>query len=185
MSALDQAITTLTSLDRKKFNLYLGIVLGMVTLMAAGVVYWMYQKRSAQIQELATLHEQTKKIDRIVENSDYVSAEEERIQGLLEENKGFSIKTYFEQFCREHEVTPEQGWDTESRSLEGNEAFDEVMLSAMFKNQTTQSLVTLLTSLNYNEIVYIKELEVKNEGNRAISFTLTIATKKRKQFWED
>lgn len=185
MAALDQIIITLTSLDRKKFNLYLGIFLGVTALMAGGVIYWLHQKRSAQIKELTTLHEQTQKIDRIVENSEHVQAEEERVQNLLEENKGFSIKTYFEQFCSEHNVTAEQGWDTESRSLEGNEAFDEVILSATFKNQTTQSLVTILTSLNYNEIVYIKELEVKNEGSRKISFTLTIATKKRKQFWED
>ena len=185
MNYVDQFITALTRLDRRKFHLYLGSILLAIAGLSGGIVYWLYSSRAQQIISLTQLQEISSKVDVAIRNHEKISAEEERIQALLEEHKGFSIKTYFEQFCREHSVTPESGWDTESRSIEGNDTFDEIILPAQFKNQTTQGLVSLLSSLNNNEIVYIKELEIKNDGNQTMSFDLTIATKKRKQFWED
>jgi len=114
-----------------------------------------------------------------------VRAEEERIKALLDDNKGFSIKTFFETLTLDQKLKPELGWDTEVRSIEGNDTFDEIILTATFKKQTTQSLVSLLNVLERSEIVYIKELDIKKEEKKTISFEIILATKKRKQFWED
>lgn len=185
MTQLDKLVTLITSLDRRTFTIYLGAVLGCIAALSCALLYWLYSTRAAQIVAWNKLNDQVERVQRLAEKHDRISREEDRIQGMLEENKGFSIKTFFEKFCSEHGVTAESGWDTEQRSLEGNDSFDEVILNATFKNQTTQSLVTLVGSINNTEIVYIKNIEIKNDGNRSISFNLTIATKKRKQFWED
>lgn len=185
MEFLAQLITSISALDRKKLHLYLGICLSLASFCTLGLWYTLHARRSSQIEALKQLHDQAQKNDILIAKSEHIKKEEDRIQLLLEENRGFSIKTYFEEFCREHNLQAEAGWGSESRSIEGNETFDEVLLSATFAKQTTQSLVALLSSLDNNEIVYIKELEIKKEGKSHVGCSLTIATKKRKQFWDE
>lgn len=185
MEFLTQLITTISGLDRKKLHLYLGVTLGGISLCTFGLWYTLHTRRNTQIEALKQLHDQSQKNDLIIRKSEHIKKEEDRVQLLLDENRGFSIKTFFEEFCREHGLQAEAGWGSETRSIEGSETFDEVLLSTTFTKQTTQSLVALLSSLDNNEIVYIKELEVKREGASHIGCNLTIATKKRKQFWDE
>jgi len=185
MEFFDSLATYIVQLDRKKFNTYAAALLGGIFLAGCGSVYFFYNKRTTLLAQLDALYKQAEQNNKIVHSFEKVKKEEERIQTLLENNKGFSVKSFFEQFCSEHKVTPEPGWDTEVRGIEGNEQFDEVVLPATFKKQSTKELVTLLNSLEANEIVYIKELDIKKEENNTISFNLTIATKKQKRFWQD
>ena len=185
MEFFDNAAQHIITQNSKTMRTYLLVGLSLMFLAASGIVYFVYARRNAAIETLERLYQQAKNNDHIVAEHAKIKKEEERIQTLLENNKGFSIKSFFEQFCSEHNVTPEQGWDTEVRSIEGNEQFDEIVLPASFKKQSTQALVTLLNSLDANEIVYIKELDIKKEEKNSISFNLTIATKKQKRFWQD
>lgn len=184
MEFLDQIIIYIERLDQKKFLQQAGIFLACITLVTGGIVYLIETKRNTEIANLKELSELSQKSAKVIRESEKIKLEEERVRALLDDNKNFSIKTYFEQFCRAHEITPEAGWDTETRSIDGNDMFDEILLPAVFKNQTMEHLVTILNDLDENEIVYIKELEIKN-AEQNITFTLTIATKKQKGFWED
>ena len=185
MNFLESLSQTIAHQNQKQHHIFLGIFLGSIVGLAGGIIVYTYMQRDADCATITLCQEQTKKNDMLIAHSNRIKAEEERIQALLDENKGFSIKTFFETLILDQKLTPEPGWDTEARSIEGNETFDEIILTALFKNQTTQSLVTLLHVLETHEIVYIKELEIKKEAKKTISFEIIIATKKRKQFWED
>jgi len=185
MNFLDTITQTISRHNTKQHQFFLAAVMGTAVAVLVGIIYFLYTQRATDIETLLSLQEASQKNNVLIMKSDRIKLEEDRIKGLLEENKGFSIKTFFETLTLEQKLTPEPGWDTEIRSIEGNDTFDEIVLNATFKNQTTQKLVTLLTVLDNNEIVYIKELEIKKEPKKVITFTLTIATKKRKQFWED
>jgi len=169
----------------KEHRIFLSVVLGLLALALAGTTYVLYMQREADIEAINGLNEIIKKNDALMAKSERISAEEERIKALLDEHKGFSIKTFFESLTNEQKLKPEPGWDTEARAIEGNDAFDEIVLTAQFKGQTTQALVTLLGVLDNNPIVYVKEVAIKKEGSKTITFDLTIATKKRKSIWED
>ncbi|MGD1997855.1 MAG: hypothetical protein PVJ92_02985 [Candidatus Dependentiae bacterium] len=185
MDIQEKVISHILSLDSKRFQQYLGVLLGIVFAGCVGTVYLFYTSRAAKIEQLTQLYDQVRKNDKIVVESDKIKAEEERIQDILSDNKGFNIKTFFETFYRQHNVQPEGDWDTEVRSIEGNDTFDEVLLPVTFKKQTTQNMVLLLSALDKHEIVYIKELEIERGEGKVITVNLTIATKKRKQFWEE
>lgn len=185
MNFLDTIADQIARQNNKQHQTFIATILGVALLCLGGIVYFLYTQQAGDITTLTELYDASKKYDALIMKNEKIKAEEERIKALLEENKGFSIKTFFETLTREQKLTAEAGWDTEIRGIEGNDTFDEVVLSATFKNQTTQSLVALLGVLDTNEIVYIKELEIKKEAKKTISFTITIATKKRKQFWED
>lgn len=185
MNILDNLITRTLSLESKSLLRAILFMLGATAALGCVLIYFFHTARSSRIEKLSQLHEQSRKNDKIVSDSNKIKAEEERIQTMLNENKGFNIKTFVEQFCAEQKLKPEAEWTTETRSIEGNETFDEVLLPVTFKNQTTQALVTMLSGLDKQEMIYIKELIVQKEDKKKITITLTIATQKRKQFWED
>ncbi len=185
MSFLETIIQTITQQTSKQHQVFLISVMSVAFASIGGIIYFLYTQRATDVATLIALQEVSQKNNVLIGKSEKVRAEAERISGLLEENKGFSIKTFFESLTQEQKLKPEQGWGTEIRSIEGNDTFDEIILNATFKNQTTQALVGLLGVLDNNEIVYLKEVEIKKETPKTITFVLTIATKKRKQFWED
>ncbi|MDQ5890386.1 MAG: hypothetical protein QG604_260 [Candidatus Dependentiae bacterium] len=185
MSFLETIADTISQQTKKQHKIFILTIGSLLSLSLIGIVYFLYAQRDGDIQTITSLYEQIKKNDSLMAKSERTKAEEDRVQALLESYKGFSIKTFFETLTSEQKMKAETGWETATCNIEGNETFDEIVLAATFKGQTTQTLVSLLNALETHENVYIKELEIKKEGKKNITFDLTIATKKRKQFWED
>lgn len=185
MNFFESLIESVSQQTKEQHKLFVASLLIGAFVSCAGLLYYFYMRRAADIATIQTLQEQSRKNDVLLNKSRAIQAEADRVQALLENNQGFSIKTFFESLTQEQKLKPEPGWETETHSIEGNDTFDEIALPASFKNQTTQTLVSLLGALEHHEIVYIKELEIKKEGPKNIGFQLTIATKKRKQIWED
>ena len=148
MEFLGNVSEYILSLDSRQFLQHLVVFLCLCLLGGGGAVYYIYSMRSRYIEELKKLHITTARARKIVSEYDIVKAEEERVRGLLDDNKSFSMKSYFEQFCKQNAINPDSGWDTDSRSIEGNDAFDEVVLQAQFNNQTTEKLVSVLNNLD-------------------------------------
>jgi len=111
-----------------------------------------------------------------------MTKEEQRLKDILDKNKDFTMPGFFEQFCREQNIVPEQGWNPLSEPV--NDKFDEIILKATFKGLSTEKLVKIIEALDKKEIVYIKQLEIHNEGENKINVDLTLATKKYKTLLE-
>ena len=178
MKVLDNLAIYIQTLNKRDFKRYLGLFLGVVTIIVAMIAYYTYSKSSFLVSEIKKLEILVGKSSKIIAQNEKLEEQEQQLQQLLEQNKEFSMKTFFEQFCSQQGITPDAGWETINLPVEGNDKFDEVSLSATFKNQTTQNLVKVLEALDKKEIIHIKELSIKNAGNKKITFDITIATKK-------
>ena len=185
MEFLKPIIDYIIKLKDKEFQQYMIAILAGITLICCGTIYVTYSRSKGHIITIKQLKKLEQKSYMILSDNQKIQLEEDRIQKLIEQNKEFSIKTYFEKFTREHNAAPEANWDTTVNPIEGNDKFDEVVLPATFKKQTTKTLVTLLDALDKNEIVYLKEVAITHEEGQKISFTLTIATKKPKRQIEE
>jgi len=75
-------------------------------------------------------------------------------------------------------MTPEAGWAPKEEHI--SDVFDEIILTATFKNVTSDKVVKSLNMLNKEEIVYIKDFHAKNNSNKTITISVTIATKRYK-----
>jgi hypothetical protein len=106
---------------------------------------------------------------------------EDQLQNLLKQYKEFNMNTFFEQFYKEQNMTPEANWGTVPVPIEGNENFDEVILNATFKNQTTEKLTKMLDALDKKENVYIKDLVIRNTFNKKIDFDISLASMRYKR----
>ncbi len=178
MEALNKLARYLQNLNQKQFQRHILLFLGSVALVAASVTYFIYQKKydlAMHIKQLQTLTERSFKM---IANNRKMIKDEVRFKEILDKNKDFTMKGFFEQFYREQNITPETGWDARAETV--NERFDEITLPASFKGQTTEKLVKILDTLDKKEIVYIKELKIRNEGGQKIGFDIMLATKKYK-----
>ena len=119
----------------------------------------------------------------------YLLAENERIQQvekkartLIDQNKNFALKSFFETFYKEQGLSPENGW--RDQIDESNPSYNETSLAVTFKGQTTESVVKILTALEKNPMIYVKDLTLKHEGSKKISLEISLATKNLKQNME-
>jgi|688.fasta_scaffold512777_2 hypothetical protein len=178
MEALNKIIAYIETLDRRHFRLHvLGFMVGIVTI-SAGLLYTIQSKKEALIQRLQVLNNLAIKANEIIATNTSITKDEQRLKELLMQKRGFSIQAFFEQFCREQNVNPEAGWATKQERV--SDIFDEIVLTAQFKNLTSDKLVKLLDALNKEEIVYLKDLQIKSTPNKKISVSMTMATKSYK-----
>ncbi|MBD3231700.1 hypothetical protein GF322_03485 [Candidatus Dependentiae bacterium] len=168
----------LQSLNKKDFERYLAIFLITVTILVLLINYYIYSKSSNLLDKIKNMETTVRKTTKIIQEYEELESKEQELQKLLEQNRDFSIKAFFEEFCSQNQILPVPGWEAITQPLLGSDRFDEVVISATFKNQTTQKLVNILDLLEKTEMVYIKELVIKKTDNKKIDFDLTIATKK-------
>ena len=177
MEFLVKIIQQIQQLTKKEFERYLMISLVSVSLFMGGIVYFVYTKSSDMIKQIKKLETLANKSVKIMNDYQQIQQDEEQLLGMLGKQKDFNIRIYFEQFCKEQNINPASAWNTSSDQI--NEKFEEITLSASFKDQTTEKLVRILEEIDKKEIVYIKNLAIKTEKEaRKIAFDITIATKK-------
>jgi hypothetical protein len=172
----------LQHLTKKQFQQYFFMFLCSVCVVMGGMMYWIYIQSTNLLFEIKKIEALSQKSNKIIVDNERMQQEARRVQEIFDQNKDFTIKSFFETFCKEQGLNPEPGWS--SRVEESNDRFDEVVLAATFKKQLTEKLVKILVALDKKDIVYIKDLTIRNEGDKRIAFDITIATKNMKKGFE-
>jgi hypothetical protein len=178
MEALNKLVAYIEILDRRQFRLH---VLGFFTavVMLAGLfLYYIADSKNDLIIRLQALNKLAIKGCQIIDIHRRLVKDEQHLKQVLEQKRGFSINAFFEQVCRDLSITAEAGWAPREEHV--GDMFDEITLTATFKNLTSDKVVKILTMLNKEEIVYLKDFQVKNSNNKTITISVTIATKRYK-----
>jgi regulator of replication initiation timing len=165
-------------MSKKDFDKNLKLVIGLIFFLAIGLSYFFYTQNSDLITRIKDTDKLKIKIQNIITKYDKIKIEEDRLKKLLDEDPNFNIRKFFEEFYTQQGITPEPNWDNEERL--DFDKFEEIKISATFKNQTTQKLVSIIEELNKKGIVYLKGLKIENQGNSKITFYIDLATKKLK-----
>ena len=175
MEALNKIVAYIETLDRHQFRLHvLGFFAG-IMVFAGMFLYYIAESKNDLIQRLQALNKLAIKGCQIIDTNRRLVKDEQHLKQVLEQKRGFSIQAFFEQVCRDQNLTAEPGWATRPEHV--SDIFDEIILTANFKNLTSDKVVKLLDTLNKEEIVYLKELQLKNTSNKTIAISITIATK--------
>jgi len=169
----------LQALTKKEFHQYLSVAVSVLIAIVIGTSYYIHNTSSSLKSHLERINTLSAKATQLIKQNDRMAQEIQYVRTLLNNNKTFNMSTDFEEFCKRNQVTPEAGWKAEvEEKIEGSD-FEEVILRATFKNQTMQKLVELLQDIYKKEMVYLKGLEITNEGKK-ITLELTLATKQYK-----
>lgn len=179
MDIIIKFATYLNGLTKKQFRNFTAMVIGIVIFIIFGMIYIINQKSIYYLNQIKTFENLSNKGIGILEENQKMEDEALRIQLILDQNKEFNIKSYFETFCQQNGLTPNQGWDTQTNEL--NDRFDEILLSASFKGLSTEKIVAIIEEFYKKEIIYIKSINIKQEQDKKVSFEITIATKSVKR----
>jgi len=166
------------ALNKKEFEKYLIATLVGIALLTGAISYYIYTKSSALLVQIKTLENLANKSAQILADNQRVQQQEDRFKQMLEKDPDFTINGFFEKFCRDMDISPETGWVARSETI--TDKMDEISIPATFKGQTTEKLVKVLDALVKKEMVYTKELRMRSEPNKKITFDITIATNRYK-----
>jgi hypothetical protein len=172
-------INYLQSLSKKQIQQYFIVFVAGTLVLSGGMIYFIYSKSNDLFYEIKKQESLANKATVILEDNQKMEIEEKRVQAIIDQDRDFNIKSYFEGFCQTQGL-PNQGW-SDANIEELNDKFDEISLTASFKDLSTEKLVHILEEFNKKEIIYIKSLNVKQEPDKKISFSITIATKSPKR----
>ncbi len=178
MEFLEKIINTTRQVSKKEFEKYVLVSLAVVCLLMGGVTYFIYSTSNGLVKDIKQLQKLAKKSARLVDDFELMQKEEEKIRKILNKHKGFNLGSFFEKFCKDQGVKPEPNWSPTSESL--NPQFEEVSLAATFKGQATENLVKMLEAIDKNEILYVKELRIRKEKDKTITFDISLATQRSK-----
>jgi hypothetical protein len=182
MKVFDNLANYIQNLNKKDFEKYLSLILLGITLLGFITVYQIYNKSSRLITQIKNTEKLAQKSISTVLEYDKLQQKETQLQELLKQNREFDIRVFFEQFSKEQNMIPEPNWTPIELPVEGNENFDEVVLTAAFKKQTTEKLVNMLDALEKKEKnIYIKELVIRNNLDKTIDFEISLATMRYKR----
>jgi hypothetical protein len=164
--------------DLRKYLLFIITGMFITTIIITSIIH---KKNIELVTKMKTLDRLIIKTNHIIANNDAIEKKEQAIKKLIQDNKTFDIREYFEKFCKDQKIKiPLEDWDSRTQPVEGSDEFDEVVLEANFKGQTTEKLIHIIKELNKTKMIYIKALELENTDKKTINIDITIAAKKLK-----
>jgi len=183
MKVFDTLANYIQNINKRDFEKYLILFLLGIALLGILSVYQIYRKSSSLIQQIKNTEKLAQKSVTMFNEYEKLQQKEAQLQELLKQNREFNINSFFEKFYKEQNMIPEPNWNPIEIPVEGNENFDEVVLTAVFKKQTTEKLVNMLNALDKKEkdIVYVKELVIRNNLNKTIDFEISLASMKSRR----
>jgi hypothetical protein len=128
-------------------------------------------------KSIITLNSQQKNIGRLLGKWNSLKSQQKNVETMLEKNKNFKLGFYINNLIKEKNLnakTSSPVVQTLSKTL-----YEEVSQVLTVSNSNTQVLVELLDSIEGNNLVYIKKLEITPQLKN-ISFALTLATLQQK-----
>ncbi len=178
MAVLDQIRDSIEQLSTKQFKQYLIIIFSFSFLASTFIIYRYYRNISTLKKRIVEINKKRVEVRDILERFEIVKRQQAEVDTLLAKDKDFKIGCYFN-----NTVIPKVGIDKnktrepETSSEELDNGYTEIKLYASFSNMNTQKLTELLDTLEQNERIYTKELEIyKPDQGPTINVNLLIAT---------
>lgn len=186
-SLVTSAAKLIATLPQEESRKYLSISLLVVLMFVGGTFYYLQTKSAQLIKSIVQARQLASRTDELIDRYVEVTREEDLLAGLLEKRNDYNnLRSYFERFCQQNKISPEAGWAETTQTLEiaGSDRFEEEQLTATFKKQKTRDIVVLIQTLEKDELLNLKELEIE-KATDSLTAKITIAAKKFKKVLEE
>lgn len=185
LSILTQAVVFFNTCNQRERMRAIMLIVAGVFCILGGIVGYIHITSQDLITQINQLQRLRITNNKILARYSALQGKELAFIAQMQERKDFSIKTYFERFIKEHNITAEGNWaETEKRPISGNDLFEEEILKASFKNMTTEKIVGILGDFEKDNFVDVKEASLKLEGS-SVTLDLVLAAKRFKKTIEE
>ncbi|MGE0206741.1 MAG: hypothetical protein AB7R69_02715 [Candidatus Babeliales bacterium] len=164
-------------LDEAAFKRYIVTFFALFFLCIGFIIYRYYSGVSVIKNRIDTINKKRKEVKNLLERFEVVKVQKTEVDTLLEKDAAFKIGGYFDTIINQLGIAGNQTRAPETSSEELDNGYTEVKLYASFTNMNTQKLVALLDTLEQNERIYTKEVEIyKPDVGKTININILIAT---------
>ncbi len=180
MNILEKVSLLLLSKEQEDFYKYIGgYALGLFIICISIIGYY-YSATSNLKSNLQSLYKTQQECKLLLEKVKTIEQQKESVDAVLNTEKSFKIKNYFEELLRSLNLTPNQKRDaevTEEEILKNQ--YSEIKLSAQLQGISMKQLCQLLETLEKKERLYTKDLIITKGRGPTIDVAITIGTLKQ------
>lgn len=178
MNAVNQIKDYIEQLDKKQFQRYTSIVCALLFILTSFMIYRYYKNVSFYKKKIAAINQKRNEVKDILERFEMVKIQQNEVDNLLAKDKDFKIGGYFKDVINKLGIAQNKTREPETSSEVLDNGYTERKLYASFSNMNMQKLTELLDTLEQEERIYTKEVEMykPDEGGRTINVNILIAT---------
>ncbi len=162
------------ALNSKQFQSYLIVFLSGTFICVIAMIYLFFSYSQDLVTQIKKLEVFANRSGKVLAEHQRLLSDQEQLHALFSKDKEFNIKIYFEQFYKQQGITPVKGWDSTSKVI--SPQLTEILLNATFKGMTMEKVVTVLDAFEKKDVVYLKELSIRAEGNKQVTCEIQLAT---------
>lgn len=177
MTFLEKLQQITLPLEASEFYRNLAIYLGSLLFIMGSIMYYHHSKTSELRMSLQKMYKNQQEAKVILERVKVVQKQSDEVNSLLDEDKNFRLKNYFDEVVSKVNLTKYQIKDAEISEEILQKLYTEIKINAQFNGITTKQLCELLQAIEQKQRVYTKELSIIQK-NGSLLVTVTIATLK-------
>jgi hypothetical protein len=163
--------------ETSEFYRNISLFLGFLVLVTGGIMYYHHTETTALRISLQKIYKTQQEAKTILEKQKVVTKQREEVNTVLEEDKNFKLKSFFDEITGRLGLSSYQVKEAEVSDDILQKLYTEIKINVQFKGISTKQLCELLQAIEQKARVYTKELTI-NKKNDSLDVTLTIATLK-------
>ncbi|MGE0009650.1 MAG: hypothetical protein AB7F19_03840 [Candidatus Babeliales bacterium] len=167
----------IAQLDATTFRNYLIAFFAVITLII-GLILWRYYASVRSLHKnIRRINEEREEVKEITIRSERVKGQQRVVETLINKDPNFKILGYFDRVLAQHNLMNNLVRRPDTRPTDLDTGHTEVTLFASLTNLNMESIAKLLDTLERNERINTKEIEItKPLSGRTVNLSLTIAT---------
>lgn len=174
MIGIDFLRDFIRGLDKKELKLYGFLYMGLCVVIVSGImIRHVYLVREAK-DKIKQLNQARNKIQGILTDFGQVVLQRNKIDALLKKDKSFYLQKFFQDLTQKLAMAKDATEKPSTQKLENG--YTEESLNISLLKITTQQLCELLLSIEKEERVYIKNIDITKTVAKKINVTMVIAT---------
>ena len=176
MNPIEYIIEMIDQIDNSTFKKYV-ITYIIITFTVLGSIYTIfYFKKNNSFKNFTLLQSKKKVIDSIVEQKSDSLKKKQLFDDLLNTKESFKLKDYIYSALQKSNFYKYLIINNEGISEQKlNQNYIEFSITIEFGNTSTEEALYILSILENDERVYIKQINIKN-NNKKLFFNVTLAT---------
>lgn len=176
MTIIEKIQNFFSNLDQQQFRNYIAVLLLALFALSGILVYRYYSQTSYLKRRIAATNRKRLEVKELLTRYEIVKRQQADVDALLAKDKDFKIAGYFTDVVNKLGLAGNKTREPETSAELLDNGYTEIKLYASFSGLNTQKIVQLLDTLEQNERIYIKDVEIyKSEGN-ALNLNILIAT---------
>lgn len=177
MEFLDKIIDSIKSLEDRDFYTYAGLGFGAFFLALSLLIYVHYSKVTKYQNELKRIDVMRQKTKQILSNYKVVTAQKEKVEDILAQNKDFRIGEAYQFIVNKVGLTSRLVDQTAPTTGEVVSGKTEVLVRSHFAGLNMKQVTDLLSEIADVPQLYVKDLVIKKTPNaQTVDVDITVAT---------